>query len=79
MSGRVEPEQVVTSACPNCGAVAERVAYDIGSGAELACADCEWCWGANGQVLKPVDSQRALDFLDAVERRIEGWENPPPG
>lgn len=40
-----------TSACPNCGVTADRDAYDIGDGPELACANCEWCWGAEGQSL----------------------------
>ena len=44
----------VKSACPSCGAVAERMSYDIGSGPELSCANCEWCWGAAGQPLDPV-------------------------
>lgn len=43
----------VTSACPNCDAVEARRPYDIGSGPELSCARCEWCWGAVGQPLKP--------------------------
>lgn len=51
--------EVVRSACPTCGAEAERQAYDIGSGPELACANCEWCWGANGQDLKPPKISRA--------------------
>jgi hypothetical protein len=45
---------VITSACPTCGLVAERETYDIGSGPELSCVNCEWCWGAEGQDLKPV-------------------------
>jgi hypothetical protein len=44
----------VDSACPDCGERAKRQTYDIGSGAELACASCEWCWGANGQDLQPI-------------------------
>jgi hypothetical protein len=44
----------ITSACPACGLVAERETYDIGSGPELSCANCEWCWGAEGQDLKPL-------------------------
>ena len=44
----------ITSACPTCGTVAERETYDIGSGPELACSNCEWCWGADGQDLKPI-------------------------
>jgi hypothetical protein len=44
----------VTGPCPSCGAVATRSMYDIGSGPELACASCEWCWGAMGQDLKPL-------------------------
>lgn len=45
----------VTSECPTCGLVDERTAYDIGSGPELSCANCEWCWGARGQDLKQMD------------------------
>lgn len=44
----------IRSACPNCGTVADRDLYDIGSGPELSCADCEWCWGAEGQRLQPL-------------------------
>lgn len=44
----------VESACPSCGVVAKRMTYDIGSGPELSCANCEWCWGANGQQLEPL-------------------------
>lgn len=44
----------ITSACPVCGDVADRDTYDIGSGPELACATCEWCWGADGQPLQPL-------------------------
>jgi hypothetical protein len=46
--------ETVISACPACGIVAERITYDIGSGPELSCANCEWCWGAEGQDLKPL-------------------------
>jgi hypothetical protein len=44
----------IESACPTCGVVAERDTYDIGSGPELSCSNCEWCWGAEGQDLKPL-------------------------
>lgn len=44
----------VKSACPSCGEVGRRETYDIGSGPELCCMTCDWCWGANGQELKPV-------------------------
>lgn len=53
---------IITSACPTCHVVAEREAYDIGSGPELSCANCEWCWGAEGQDLQPLDiAQIATD------------------
>lgn len=45
----------VVSACPACGVVTGRDAYDIGSGPELSCALCEWCWGMDGQPLDPGD------------------------
>lgn len=44
----------IRSACPSCGHEASRQTYDIGSGPELSCASCEWCWGAEGQKLKQV-------------------------
>jgi hypothetical protein len=44
----------ISGPCPSCGVVAERNTYDIGSGPELSCANCEWCWGANGQRLEPL-------------------------
>lgn len=50
----MDETRVIESACPSCGAVARRETYDIGSGPELACANCEWCWGAEGQDLKPI-------------------------
>lgn len=43
-----------TRPCPSCGVVADREAYDIGSGPEVSCANCEWCWGVEGQDLKPL-------------------------
>jgi len=43
-----------TGSCPSCEIVATRNIYDIGSGPEVSCANCEWCWGANGQDLKPL-------------------------
>jgi hypothetical protein len=48
-----EPRRLPTT-CPSCGVVAVREPYDIGSGPELSCAACEWCWGAQGQDLKPL-------------------------
>lgn len=32
------------------------VPYDIGSGPEMSCSRCEWCWGADGQPLNPKDA-----------------------
>jgi len=45
---------VVETACPQCGSVEPRTVYDVGSGPELCCGQCEWCWGAEGQDLKPL-------------------------
>lgn len=50
----IQVGQEVTSVCPLCGQEGTRTAYDVGSGPELSCANCEWCWGANGQDLKPL-------------------------
>lgn len=49
--------------CPSCGEVAERTVYDIGSGPELSCANCEWCWGAAGQSLKPLSYQEIVQQI----------------
>lgn len=46
---------VVTQTCPVCGSTVSMTPYDIGSGPELSCPNCEWCWGANGQPLKPIE------------------------
>lgn len=46
---------VVTQACPNCGAPVTMKPYDIGSGPELSCPHCDWCWGADGQPLHPLE------------------------
>lgn len=60
----------VTSACPTCGDVAERETYDIGSGPELSCASCEWCWGAEGQPLKPLT---LADLPPEVRQHLPRW------
>jgi len=45
---------VRTMPCPCCGAMVSMHPYDLGSGPEMACPDCERCWGVDGQDLKPV-------------------------
>lgn len=62
----------VLSVCPNCGDVALREPYDIGSGPELSCADCEWCWGMDGQELKPLVSPGAHVTLRALAAHRDG-------
>lgn len=62
----------ITGPCPQCGAVATREPYDIGSGPELSCAACEWCWGAAGQDLDPLRPVTVPASLwDAVEAAAE--------
>ena len=58
----------IISACPTCGGIAEREVYDIGSGPELSCATCEWCWGAEGQDLQPLDFKSILALVAEMER-----------
>ena len=85
---RVEVPGWTTSACPSCGTVAEREPYDMGSGPELACADCEWCWGADGQPLKPLPfafteepepedprytRQQHLVYATTMDQGVPGW------
>jgi hypothetical protein len=51
----------IRSECPTCGSVATREVYDIGngSGPELSCATCEWCWSAvPGGKLVPIDIEQ---------------------
>ena len=57
----------VRSACPSCGLVSTRETYDIGngSGPELSCSDCEWCWGADGQDLVAIDVEKVRAELRA--------------
>lgn len=50
----VQPTEEVTQDCPCCHVPVTMVPYDIGSGPELSCSSCEWCWGANGQPLLEV-------------------------
>ena len=40
--------------CPQCEHRFRANTYDIGSGPEVSCPHCEWCWGAEGQDLKPL-------------------------
>ena len=83
---RVEEPGWITSACPSCGTVAEREPYDMGSGQELSCADCEWCWGADGQRLKPLPfafteepeqprytRQQHLVYATMMDQSVPGW------
>ena len=50
----------VTQTCPNCGESVTMIPYDIGSGQEMSCPSCEWCWGADGQDLKPLDHEKLI-------------------
>lgn len=52
--------EAITSECPSCGLEASREPYDIGSGPELSCNACEWCWGAEGQDLQPLSTDQVV-------------------
>ena len=69
----------VRSVCPTCGELTDRVAYDVGSGPELSCADCEWCWGANGQALTPVTLRGVAEAMSPEHRKLSGIDRflPP--
>lgn len=61
-----------TQNCPNCGKQVTMRPYDIGSGPEMSCPDCEWCWGADGQPLKPLD-------IVAIRHDIaQAWDGTNP-
>jgi hypothetical protein len=65
-------DREVTSECPCCGDIATRRTYNIGSGPELSCVSCEWCWGADGQDLRPLD-------LAAIRRMVADESRPDDG
>lgn len=58
---------MIVMPCPSCGDYAGRTAYDIGSGLELCCAVCDWCWGVMGQPLNPADTH----IPDALTTRCQ--------
>jgi hypothetical protein len=62
--------------CPVCGELALGEPYDIGSGPELSCARCEWCWGAEGQQLTPVSSEQTLALLSRLRRPTDELSDP---
>lgn len=62
----------IESACPSCGVVVARSPYDIGSGPELCCASCDWCWGAEGQELQPLDLEQVERTRQALAAHREG-------
>jgi hypothetical protein len=64
----------VSGPCPNCGALDTRQTYDIGSGPELSCAKCEWCWGAEGQDLNPVYSGSPAATRTAIQAHRDGHD-----
>jgi rubredoxin len=57
--------------CPQCGHQFEMTPYDIGSGPEVSCSLCEWCWGAEGQPLKPL-THPAVDMATYFDLPEEG-------
>lgn len=64
------------SICPSCGYTCVRDPYDIGSGPEYSCVNCEWCWGAEGQPLQELGAisqkQHLLNTsrVDTQQRRF---------
>lgn len=62
-----QPTEPVTQNCPSCGTSITAIPYDIGSGAELSCANCEQCWGADGQPLVPVETPILVSFKECGE------------
>jgi hypothetical protein len=60
--------------CPTCGADASHLeVYDIGSGPELSCPNCEWCWGAEGQ---PLQALKHFDPAILRARLMEDIDDP---
>lgn len=65
-----------TQACPNCGQSVTMEPYDIGSGPEMSCSNCEWCWGADGQPLERLDVDAIHADINA-ERKAQGLPEIP--
>ncbi len=51
----MDPPTPVTQNCPCCHTEVTAVPYDVGSGPEMHCPTCDWCWGAAGQPLLPLE------------------------
>lgn len=70
----------VAGPCPSCGAVATRTIYDVGDGPELSCANCEWCWGADGQPLSAIPPM-TREWLSRVTSEVlrDLGIDPPDG
>ena len=65
----------MNNVCPTCGTVVnEESFYDIGSGPEYCCPTCEWCWGAQGQDLKPLPVQEILENIKSKRYEDDPYE-----
>lgn len=57
--------------CPQCGITVTMTPYDIGSGPEMSCPECEWCWGAEGQPLKDLPKIDAAMIEHMMRTQVE--------
>ena len=64
--------------CPSCGAHHDGDPYDIGSGPEFNCHQCDWCWGALGQDLTPLPAPE-LHFGEDGRPYLTSSQNPQTG
>jgi hypothetical protein len=75
---RKQPTEEITQTCPTCQRTVTMIPYDIGSGPEMSCPDCEWCWGADGQSLLPIEIITPEEVAKTFEwtGRLEIWAPP---
>jgi hypothetical protein len=80
VTGEPDPGDEAAPTCPGCGAPVMIAPYDIGSGPELSCPHCEWCWGAEGQQLKPIPpaTMAAVQRLISEMARVQADPSPRP-
>lgn len=59
--------------CPNCSGKFAAEPYDIGSGPEVCCPNCDTCFGANGQPLNGLDPVRSFTSRQELVSLLEEW------
>jgi rubredoxin len=61
--------------CPSCGVTSNLEPYNIGSGPEYSCPNCEWCWGAEGQNLQPLPRLIRAPFTPSQVKALNDYQH----